>query len=340
MRANLIFLALSASVVFGQAQADANVAEVFHVHHIANKLDLSEFATIIRVVTDRSEVKEDAAQMTLSVKGTPVQIAIADWLITELDQQTLPQFSTKEFKIPNKEDDVARVFFLPHPAAIQDFQEIATAIRTTVETRWVFTFNSPRALVVRGTADQLAAAEFLIRELDQPADAKRTDSRQYQMIDVSKYPATEVRVFYLPYATTVQQFQKVATAVRIVLEIRRTFTYNSPRALVIRGNAEEVAAAGWLVHELGKPVSPGTVASEAYHTVDLNREGEDIVRVFYANDVTTVTGLEQVADQIKTATMMRRVFAYAEMKAIVVRGTAGRVAMAEQIVNDRQIAAK
>ena len=125
------------------------MAEVFHIHHIDNKRDLSEFATIIRVITDISEVKDDATEMTLSVKGTPVQMAIADWLVTEFDQRTLPEFSTTEFKVPNKEDDVARVFFLPRAATLQDFQEIATAMRTIVESRRTFTFNTPRALMVR-----------------------------------------------------------------------------------------------------------------------------------------------------------------------------------------------
>ena len=109
---------------------------------------------------------------------------------------------------------------------------------------------------------------------------------------------------------------------------------------MVRGNAEEVASAAWLVHELGKPVSPGTLASDAYHTVDLSREGEDTVRVLYANDVSTVAGLDQVAEQIRTTAKIRRVFTYRPMKAIVLRGTAGDVTMAEQILKDRQIAAK
>ncbi len=62
-----------------------------------------------------------------------------------------------------------------------------------------------------------------------------------------------VRVFYLPNAGTVQEFQEIANALRTVAEIRRVFTYNSGRAMVVRGTPDEIGFVEKLVHNLDKP---------------------------------------------------------------------------------------
>jgi general secretion pathway protein D len=66
------------------------------------------------------------------------------------------------------EDNVVKVFYVTNATSVQEFQEIATAIRTVVEVRKVFTYNSQKALVVRGTQDQVALAEALVHDLDKP----------------------------------------------------------------------------------------------------------------------------------------------------------------------------
>jgi hypothetical protein len=194
-------------------------------------------------------------------------------------------------------------------------------------------------MAVRGTADQIAATEFLVRELDQPADAKRADSREYAMVDPAKHGETAVRVFYLPYASTVQQFQEVATLVRVIGEVRRIFTYNTPRALIVRGTPDQMALTAWMVSELGKPVTAGS-ASQTYKYPGDDRNGENLVRVFYVKDVPTVQAFQQLATQIRTTSQMRRVFTYNESKALALRGNEAQLATAEQMLQDRQIASK
>jgi hypothetical protein len=65
-------------------------------------------------------------------------------------------------------EDVVRVFYLPHSGTVQHFQEIATFVRSTTQIRRAFTYNAPRALTLRGTADQIAQANQLIQERDKP----------------------------------------------------------------------------------------------------------------------------------------------------------------------------
>jgi hypothetical protein len=333
MRTKVILFALSAYAALGQ-----DTARVFHLHHVETAPDLNEFATLVRTISDISQVSADSAQKTLSVRGTASQIAIAEFLFTELDRQKVPDSVSQEFRVSNSADDVVRLFFMPNAGTVQSFQEVATTIRTITEIRRVFTYSTPRVLAVRGTADQVAATEFLVRELDQPADAKRTDSRQYQMIDTRNMGFTAVRVFYVPYASTVQQFQELATLVRTIGEIRQVFTYNAPRALTVRGTPDQVALADWLIHELAKPAE--TAASQKYTYPDVYHDGENIVRVFYVRDAPTIAALQQLATQIRTTAKIRRVFTYNESNAIALRGTEAQLALAEQMLQDRQVASK
>jgi hypothetical protein len=333
MRANLFVFALSASIAFGQDQS-----RVFHLHHIESEQDLKEFATMVRLVAELPQVKADSAQKTLAVQGPASQIAIAEFLFTELDRQTVPDSVSQEFRPSRGSDDVVRLLFVPHAKTVADFQQITTSVRLVTEMQRVFTLNRSRALAVRGTADQVAGAEFLVQELDQPDDAKRTDSSIHQMIDPRKMGFTAVQVFYLPYTSTIKQFQEVATLTRNIGEIRQVFTYNSPRALIVRGTPDQVALADWMVHELAKPVA--AEASQKYQYPDIYRDHENIVRVFYVKDAATVAAFQQLATEIRTATKIRRVFTYNESMALAVRGTEAQIAMAEQMLHDRQIAAK
>ncbi|MDP8991184.1 MAG: cohesin domain-containing protein [Acidobacteriota bacterium] len=66
------------------------------------------------------------------------------------------------------EDDVVKVFYVTNATSVQEFQEIATAIRTVAEIRRVFTYNAQRAMIVRDTVDKVALAEKLVHDLDKP----------------------------------------------------------------------------------------------------------------------------------------------------------------------------
>ena len=66
------------------------------------------------------------------------------------------------------EDEVTKVFYVPNASSVQEFQEIANAIRTVTEIRHLFTVNGGRAMIVRATADQVALVEKLVHDLDKP----------------------------------------------------------------------------------------------------------------------------------------------------------------------------
>jgi hypothetical protein len=337
MRTKLIFFALSVSVALGQT---VDVARVFHLIHVDSERDLKEFATLIRTMSDASDVTTDAAQKTLSVRGTASQIAIAEWLFTELDQPQLPDSVPQTYRVLVNGDDVVRVLHVPNAAGVQQFQEIATAVRSIADIRRAFTYTASRAFAVRGTADQVEAAEWVVHELDQPANVRGADSPEHRMIDPVIHADTSVRVFYVPYTTTVQEFQEVATLIRSIGDIRRVFTYNARRAMVVRGTPDQMTLVSWLKEELGKSTASNPAASQTYTYPDVERDGATLIRVFYMKNMPTVPAFQTAVTQIRMATKMRRVFTYNASRAVAVRGTAEQLAMTEQMIKERQIAAK
>jgi general secretion pathway protein D len=66
------------------------------------------------------------------------------------------------------EDDVVKIFYVTNATSVQEFQEIATAVRTVAEIRRVFTYNAQKAMIVRDTVDKVALAEKLVHDLDKP----------------------------------------------------------------------------------------------------------------------------------------------------------------------------
>ena len=66
------------------------------------------------------------------------------------------------------DDEVVKTFYITNATSVQEFQEIATAIRTVADIRRVFTYNAQKAMIVRGSLDAVALAEKLVHDLDRP----------------------------------------------------------------------------------------------------------------------------------------------------------------------------
>ncbi len=335
MRSCLVVFALSLGAALG-----ADTSRVFQFHHIEGAQPLQEVASMVRVIAEIRTLSVDTAQASISMTAPEGSIQVAEFLLKELDRTSFPDTVTQSFQVAPDGSDVVRVFYLPNTATVQQFQEVATIVRTIPEIRRVFTYNEARAMAVRGTTEEVTAASFIVKELDQPAGATRTDSADFKMADPANLGETQMRIIYAPFASSIQQFQEVATLIRTVGEIRRVYTCNAPKAITIRGTADQVALASWIVKELGKPVTPDTLASPTYDYPVPDREGQNTVRIFYVKDVPTVQAFQQIVTQIRMKTQMRRVFTYNATMALAVRGTADQIAATEQFLKDRQVAAK
>ncbi len=108
------------------------------------------------------------------------------------------------------DDEVLKVFYVTNATSAQEFQEIATAIRSVADIRRVFTYNAQKALVVRGTVDAVALAEKMVHDLDKPkaevvvdmivmqANSDRSRQLAASIVNSSGTPGLNVPVLFTP----------------------------------------------------------------------------------------------------------------------------------------------
>jgi hypothetical protein len=135
---------------------------------------------------------------------------------------------------------VEKVFHFTYTETPQGVQEIVNTMRAITEVQPTYD-NAARTLTLRGTADQLALAGWLLPQLDMPAaestgtlvagivslgvpaqpvppQSQSPSTLEYRLAGVSSGVA---RVFYLSNTPTPQRMQEVVNAVRSITEIQR-----------------------------------------------------------------------------------------------------------------------
>jgi hypothetical protein len=171
------------SFVAGQSADQPGTDLVLHFTHTGSETSAQEIATAIRVISDMKDVTADFAQRTLTIHGTSDQVKLAEWLFAGLDRSTPVHADSAmhQYTLPDGSDNVVRLFYLDRGQTVQEFQELATVVRTITETRRVFTYNDARAAVFRGTAEQMAMTDWMIGDIETAAAGPRPHSvsRQY-----------------------------------------------------------------------------------------------------------------------------------------------------------------
>ena len=171
--------------------------------------------------TGMPHVSTDAGQKTLTVRGTAGQIAMAAWLVGELDvaagsAQQSKDPSRLEYRVQNGGDDLVRVFNLKHIKDSKDLQKTRMLLKVTTGIPKLFNYGRRPTLVAGGTSEQIRAAEWLLAELDQPAGRQR-DNLQARFS--ASYPAPGapqelVRVFCAADNTTVRELDEISITFR------------------------------------------------------------------------------------------------------------------------------
>jgi hypothetical protein len=330
-----VITALCVSAVFAQPPAAEPLERVLHLTLAETDQQLQEIATDIRGITEIPQVSVNTAHKTLTLHGTAAQIAVAEWLMNQWTNSAPVQGPENQaaHQYHLSSDDIVRVFHLAHAPTPRSLQEVATIVRSTADIRRLFTYNAPSVITVRGGASQIGLAEWLVNELDQPANqvAWRTASQEYRP---SSTVDDLVRVFYTAHTGTSAGLQEIATDVRSIADIRRLFTYNQSTALIARGTAAQLSLAEWLVKELDQPANqpPRTPITHEYRpsgTVD------DVVRVFFLTHAESPQRLQQIATEVRSVTEVKRIFTYNAPRALTLRGTAAQMALADRLISER-----
>ena len=241
------------------ADGTDNVVRMFYLDRGQTVQEFQEFATLLRTIAEIRRVFTYNEGKILTMRGTADQMSMADYFTNQLAKtspEPRPHSVTPEYLLPadpapRPNENVTRILFAANAPTILDFQEEATLLRTITDIRRVFAYNTPRAIAVRGTSAQLALAQWLFDEIDQPrTSASIHASTGYDFQDSAPAASAVVRVFYLPHTATVPDLQKIATTIRTATQIPRVFTWNRPRAMALRGTVDQLQQAGRLLTAL------------------------------------------------------------------------------------------
>jgi hypothetical protein len=215
----------------------------------------------------------------------------------------------------------------------QDLQAIVLTLSSIGGIQQASVDSAKTAIVVGGTADQLAFAKWLINELDKPAAGPLPVNSAAHEYKLPGSADDVVRVFYFAPSETQRGIQEVMSSIRSVVDIHRLMPYAARPALIVRGTAAQVAVAAWLVNELDQSANAQVSAPEGPHEYAIPGGGGEVVRVFYLPHTLTPQALQAIDVAVRSATNVRRLFPDFTHKALTMRGTPDQIATAERVIN-------
>lgn len=251
-------------------------------------------------------------------------------------------------------DQNAAVVLANRPTA-QTAQEMLTTVRAVADVTDVSFDEARLTFTLRGQANLLGLAEWLLRAMDKPAGWQAT-AGESESVALREYhlpkgpfpdPRAEwgpvARICYLTNTTAPQGMQETLTVLRAVGEIQKVFNCTAPHIIAFRGTATDVDLGEWLLRKLDVSAGDGTFARQKGNAdADmLKLPGtpagiEDIVRVFYLSHAATRKEMNALFAKIQAATETRRSFWKTSPPTIVVRGTSAQLAQAQQIIDSSQ----
>jgi type II secretory pathway component GspD/PulD (secretin) len=305
-----------------------------------------EIADLIRLVVG-VHGSVDTERKTFSISGAPDNLAAAAWLFSQLDAPAAGQPGAPQSR-PGAGDNNLRVYRLTNINTPTGLQELVNAIRSVVEANRMMPVASLNAIVLRGTGEQVKAADFLIGELDKPAGAPLSNPPAYRYQPGNNQPSDVIRVFYMKNVQTPMQVQETVNALRSVGEINRMFPFSSRQAIMARASEGQMAVTEWLIQQLDKPVpASGPASAEpAMSAFSITRAGWDrdpgdqvAVRVFRLANADTAQAQQSIVNAVRTSTNCQRMFPVAWQKAIALRGTETQAFNAAALIKQMDVPA-
>ncbi|HXB69841.1 MAG TPA: hypothetical protein VNY05_16430 [Candidatus Acidoferrales bacterium] len=328
------------------ASADYHVAgsedlvRVYYLAHSETPQSLQEMVNLIRSDANMKPAWPNNAVKAMAMRGTPGQLGLAEYLIDALDKpagQPNQHSTTLAFPVAPEvapgSGQVARVFYLANVDSPQRMQQTVNLIRSITDMQLVFPYNSLKALTLRGSADQMALAEWLFNGLDKPA------SQPSQHTATAEYLAPPgpgnlrnqvVRIFYLAHSEPPQGPQEMTNLIRVTTDAQGIYPYQGLNAIAMRGSASQVALASWFFDTLDQP-SPNPSTQE----FPIPGASNDVARVFYLTHTATPEAVQELSTLIRTTASIMRLFPYSPPKALAMRGTPDQLALAAKLIQER-----
>jgi hypothetical protein len=324
----VLFAAAARGQIQGQTTTSQSVSQVFHFTYAQAPIDIQQITNAVRTVGEITQAYPNADAKTLTVSGTPAQIAMASWMFATMDQPAPANQATQEYRPSGSFNDVVRVLYPTHPQTPQTFQEIVNAVRTIPQITKVFPYSAQNAVVMRGTDSQAAMGEWLFHQMDVPAGMQPVQNpaaHQYVSPDAAN---DEAQVLFLSHPWSPQSMQQIVNTVRVIPQLTKVFPCTATGAVSVRGPTATVALAVWLFSQLDR-----TPQASSLSPLEFQMPGgaDDVTQVFYLTPATTAQSLQSIVTAVR-GTVTQHVFPDDMFNAVTLRGTAAQIAAADSLI--------
>lgn len=335
----LAFVLTFTASLYGQPATQPVQERVFQLNTTVDA-EFKEASQIFTAITGLQSTSNAEAK-TIAVRGTPGELALADWVAARLDAPAALNQPVARYDFDAAPDGATAVRFLYlHAGATpQQINQAANVVRTLSEIQRMMTESSRRAIVLRATPAQADLAAWIVNTLDNPRD--QAGPATYF------YPAggkeTAVRVLFLPRLTDAQSVNALNNAVRTLTHINRQFALFDPNCLFVRSTPEQADLAQWVVEELGDPGADARRAVPNISVYEFNDPDRFIaprvaemsaVRIFRLASGTNPADLQRVVNTIRAETRVTSIFMISANSAIAMLGTPLQASQAERIVEE------
>jgi len=323
---------LLAAVAFGQTQgqtpAGQTVSQVFQFTYTQAPQGLKEISNAILSTAAITQGSLNPDAKTLTVDGTPGQIAIAKWLFSALDQPAPSNHATQEYSPAGSVNDVIRIFYVTHIQGPQSFQEIVNAVRTIPEITKVFPYFGQSAVVMRGTDSEAAMAEWLFHQLDVAAGVQPVQSPTAHQYASAGAANDQVHVLFLTHPLSPQSMQQIVNTIRVIPQLTKVFPCSASGAVSVRGPTATIALAAWLFSQLDQA---SQASNRSLQQFQMPGGADDVTEVFYVTPATTTEAFQSMVTALRTS-VTKLVFPDDQFNAVTIRGTAAQIASAGLLI--------
>jgi hypothetical protein len=161
------------SAALDKSRDPENVVRVFYLTQTAAVPEFQEVVSLVRAITECRRISSVNGRRALVVRGSAEQTGLAEFLYNELNhapgrESSEAQGAKHEYRIipapASPASGVVRVFRVTGTANIAEFQDVVKMVRSKTLMRQVFSDNAQRALVARGSENEILEAEQILED--------------------------------------------------------------------------------------------------------------------------------------------------------------------------------
>jgi len=235
---------------YPMAGANAGAVRLFRMEPAATAADMTELGTTIQVLAGVQRVFGIESSKTIAVRGSVTSLDTAEWIFHQLSPAgqmpgvDSPAFPTPSNGPPEGDDIVVRVLRLDPSTARAKLVAISTAIKVVTDVQRVLPNGASRALAIRGSSDRVAAAAWVVHQLNKPAGAVPTaGAHEFQ---IPGLPNGVVCLFFLAHPGSAEDLTSLASQIRARTAMD-LFVLSDFGAVIVRGRPDRIVTAGAMV---------------------------------------------------------------------------------------------